>query len=697
VLSAFVIPFLFIKKKALRGAERMNRDETRALFEKGEEAWNVWALASLERKKALEEAGNWSVDWFGEGQNPETGAWLSEARADFEGVEFTADACFGSFVFPGPALFTNAHFIGKAGFANVHFAGAALFQNARFDGEAHFKQAKFYDIANFDDVAFASVADFEKTEFLRETTGPLVPAARFQKTRFAARADFRTAKFIGNAEFIRTQFAGNARFDEAEFQADASFECAVFEGTVGIVKTRFAAGAKFAQAQFRGEARIGEAEFQGNTSFEEAVFSDKATLRNAKFSGDATFQAARFAKEARFNEAQFLETVIFRAAKFAEAADFSAVAFLKPVDFHGATFSEDAVFDKAVFSQSADFPSAKFKDSASFDDAEFLARANFLQTLFRGRTSFRNVTFKGPAEFSAAQARAAFGLSGAHFAQVPSFHDASFREPPSLDNMTIADPLSLFPSQGGNGRSDPRPAFLRMMRACGDPECAARYRRLRKLAAETRDYEREREFFAQELRCRRFWHDKPLGRGLARFWIGWLYGGVSDFGRSIIRPIGLWLLSVLAFALIYLGLRRSDYFATAPSPVADTGPLFPPWPPDPGIGAVIEWVGSVIWWLILSIFNLFAGGGCIVGDTGATGEALFLSLKNSLFFLGWESPDAARRVYGCLYGFEPWSGAGERLVRVPLSVSTAAIVENALGLTLILLCLFAVRNLLRAR
>jgi hypothetical protein len=76
---------------------------------------------------------------------------------------------------------------------------------------------------------------------------------------------------------------------------------------------------------------------------------------------------------------------------------------------------------------------------------------------------------------------------------------------------------------------------------------------------------------------------------------------------------------------------------------------------------------------------------------------MFLSLKNSLFFLGWESPDAARRVYGCLYGFEPWSGAGERLVRVPLSVSTAAIVENALGLTLILLCLFAVRNLLRAR
>ena len=29
-------------------------------------------------KQALEEAGTWSVDWFGEGQNPETAAWLAE-------------------------------------------------------------------------------------------------------------------------------------------------------------------------------------------------------------------------------------------------------------------------------------------------------------------------------------------------------------------------------------------------------------------------------------------------------------------------------------------------------------------------------------------------------------------------------------------------------------------------------------------
>jgi hypothetical protein len=103
----------------------------------------------------------------------------------------------------------------------------------------------------------------------------------------------------------------------------------------------------------------------------------------------------------------------------------------------------------------------------------------------------------------------------------------------------------------------------------------------------------------------------------------------------------------------------------------------------------------VLWWFVLSIFNLFAGGGCISGDTGASGEALFLSLKNSLFMLGWESPDAARRVYACLYGFEGQPGSS--LLRIPLSVSTTAIIENILGAALLFLFLLALRNLLRAR
>ncbi len=673
----------------------MKQEETRAHWGKGEESWNAWALEMLQRKQALEDAGGWAVDWFGEGQNAETEAWLADAKADFAGLEFASDTSFESFVFPGPAIFDASQFLGKVSFANVHFAHVARFQGARFNGDAIFKAAKFYHLADFDDAAFASVADFEKAEFLRETTGPLVPAARFQKTHFSARADFRSVKFTGNAEFIKTGFGGNARFDEAEFQAEANFESAIFEATASLVKTRFAGLAKFNQAQFRGEVRLGEAEFHNMAGFEEAHFKGKATFRLARLAGEANFERARFDQDARFSDTQFSGPVNFCAAQFDHCADFQAASFAVPAEFVGSRFAGDANFGNAVFSDTADFTSVKFRENASFAGASFLAAADFHQGVFRDRANFRNVSFKGPATFAAIRSRAAFVLAGARFQQVPSLHDAAFREPPRLDDMRIVNQLSLFPVWGADVAGDPRPRFLRGLKACGDPEHASRYRRLRKLASATQDHEREREFFAQELRCRRFWLDKPLGSGVTRFWIGWLYGGVSNFGRSLTRPLALWMATVFVFCLVYLGERRSAYFASAPGPVADGAPIFPVWPDHPGLGSIVGWVASTLWWLVLSIVNLFAGGGCISGDSGASGEALFLSLKNALVLFGWESPDAARRVYACLYGFE--GKPGSSLVRIPLSVATTAIVENILGGVLIFLFLLALRNLMRTR
>lgn len=674
----------------------MNNEQTRALWEKGESQWNAWALEMLQRKERLEESGTWATDWFGEGQNQETQDWLAEARADFTGMEFAADANFANFVFPGPAAFEGAHFLGKADFASVHFAFTARFGGTRFDGDAILKQVKFYHVADFEDAAFASPADFERTEFLRDSTGPLVPAARFQKVQFGKRADFRGARFTGHAEFVRTQFGGNPRFDEAEFKADANFEGAVLEGTVGLMKTRFCGATKFDGAQFRSEARFGEVEFQKSASFEETAFAAKASFRLAQFQNETSFEAAHFADDVRFGEARFASLVSFRRARVDGNADFEQAAFVGEAEFEGARFRGDAHFEDAVFSRDANFPSVKFKDSASFSNATFHGAANFWQVTFKSRASFRQAVFEGAAVFSAVQACAAFVLAGSRFAQVPSFHVTSFREPPRFDHMTIADPLSLTPEFADKALGDPRPRLLRSMKICGDADLAARYRRLRQLATETQDNDRIQWFFAQETRCRRFWHDNPFGRGKARFWMGWAYGGVSDYGRSMIRPLMLWGASILLFTLVYLGMRTREYFTSAPDGIVAAGaPLFPTWPAHVTFWSVIQWVSGFLWWIVLSVFNLFSGGGCIAGDGRATGEAFFLSLKNSLFFLGWESPDAARRVYGCLYGFE--TQAGQALVRVPLGVSTTGVVQNVFGVVVIALFMLALRNLLRSR
>lgn len=676
----------------------MNQEETRALCDRGAEDWNAWALNMLERKKALEDAGDWSADWFGEGQNDQTKVWLDEAGADFSGVEFASDADFSSFVFPGPVIFDKAHFLGVANFLEANFADMAYFLTTQFDGEATFAKAKFYRTAKFDECSFASPANFDQAEFLQETTGPLVPAARFQKTEFGSRTDFRNTIFAGMAEFQRAAFSANARFDEAEFKADAVFEGALFDGTAGFVKTRFGASAKFTSAVFQKDARFGEAEFAGPAHFDETAFADNATFRFVTFAGDTNFQNAEFKQEARFKEAKFAETVIFRSARFAGPSDYLSCSFAKSSDFHRCKFDDDTSFENCVFSDAIEFTSAKFKGQASFAETAFHGPVKFLLTNFRGRTSFRDGVFQALADFSGVQTRAAFVLSGAKFDIVPDFHDANFSDPPSLDSMKISDPVSYRPARKSGGQ-DPRPIIFRMIRGCGDRAHAGRYRRLGKLAAATQDFERERDFFAQELRCRRFWHDKPLGGGMSRFWFGWLYSAISNFGRSIVRPVLLWGLTVLCFSLIYLGMRRAEYFTATTQPAApvDSSLIFPQWPAAGSFMDMLEWGGEVVLWFIQSIFNLFAGGGCISGDTGATGEALFLSFKNSLFFLNWESPDAARRVYSCLYGFDSIPASGEALVRVPLGVSVAATLENMIGLTIIVLFIIAARNMLRTR
>ena len=239
------------------------------------------------------------------------------------------------------------------------------------------------------------------------------------------------------------------------------------------------------------------------------------------------------------------------------------------------------------------------------------------------------------------------------------------------------------------------PYLLRGMKMGGNRDIAARYRRLRQFAADTGDYEREREFFAQELRSRRFWIDRPFGHGLGRFWLGWIYGGLSDFGRSLGRPLLTWALTLPLFALAYLTLRRGVSFAEPSDPAVNAAPAFPAWPGEPNVSAILAWSGDVGRWLLSLLTTLFAGSGCIEGDSGAIPEAFFLALKNSFFFLGWESQEAARRVYACLYGTE--SGAAGQLARVPLSVSTLAIAQNLISAFLLFLVLIAFRNALKTR
>jgi len=618
------------------GGRDMSVEQTLARWGEGKESWNAWAEELLQRKARLIEAGEWAANPFGEGENPATREWLEAARADFSDQIFPETVHFAGYIFPGPVIFANCAFSGGATFDDARFEAAAMFSKARFEDSASFKHVHFAGIADFDEAAFTSDADFEHARFAMASDGPLVVAARFSRCRFAARADFREAVFAGNAKFTRTRFDEGMRFDAAHFAGAADFACVCARGIAAFAQARFAGEASFADAAFDDEARFAEARFDGEAAFERAEFEEGALFRGAGFAGNASFEDG----------------------KFKGRAGFSACRFAAP----------------------ASFAATRFKDEADFAAARF-AEARFHRARFRAPADFEGASFSGHADFSGLRADSALTLAETRFDGAPDVLNAQIKQPPRLENMRISAPVRRF-RRWRQGERDPRPWVFRLMPVSRDGLEAARFRQLRHLARAGLDHEREGAFYAHELRAARFWRHRPLGRGAGRFWLGWLYGGIANFGRSVLRPLAIWAVTTVLFALVYLGLRDTP----APTP---TEARFPAWPDAPSFQTVMDWFAGVGEWAFQMIANLYASGGCVAGAGSASAEALYLSFKNSLFFLPWESPLAAQRVYGCLYGLEDGAAV------VPLAASVAALVQNVFGVVLLVLAALALRNMLK--
>jgi len=92
-----------------------------------------------------------------------------------------------------------------------------------------------------------------------------------------------------------------------------------------------------------------------------------------------------------------------------------------------------------------------------------------------------------------------------------------------------------------------------------------KFRRLKALAAQAKDHEREQEFFAMELRAKRFYETKSCMGLMTSI----LYQTFSDFGRSFMWPSllliavflvfggGFWLSATCSSAEISQGFRLS--------------------------------------------------------------------------------------------------------------------------------------------
>ena len=362
-------------------------------------------------------------------------------------------------------------------------------------------------------------------------------AADFSNHVFKEEANFVGLKFSGQADFSKATFRKVARFDNATFIRDARFRGTTFEGN-----------ALFHDINLVGYAEFSSATFKGNAEFENARFASKAWFDCATFEGDALFDSALFDEDVIFCSARFRRDARF--SSFFKKATFDNVEFSSYAHFQNASFIEAAAFCNCEFSGVADFYSVEFRSAARFDSARFHRDARFARCSFHGFTSLALAKFGKQAAFTASQCASIFILEGAHFAEVPDFIQAHFAEAPRLDNMRVCP-----------GHSN--------------PDRSARYRALKRFAIDGHDHAREQEYFAGELKALRGYPDRllpnplnwfrrdedgnrlPVWSGGARYWIGLIYQLMSNFGQSMLRPLGWWALAWACFTVGYLVLHFS--------------------------------------------------------------------------------------------------------------------------------------------
>ncbi|MEX0970887.1 MAG: pentapeptide repeat-containing protein [Paracoccaceae bacterium] len=251
--------------------------------------------------------------------------------------------------------------------------------------------------------------------------------------------------------------------------------------------------------------------------FENVEFKANLVAEQCVFLGVANFGRATFTQEAIFGRATFTQWAIFAGATFTEWTYFAGATFTQAADFGGATFKELAFFNEATFTQRANFRSATFDVSANFESAAFSRWAIFQNATFKQTAIFLNTSFNSETNFT-----------NTTFGEVPRIHQATMHE------------ATYFTRDAAYW---PKPDAKTAERSADD------YSRLRQFMNKLQKPDDEHFFLRQELACKAmlggWWHRLPIR----------LYGWVSDYGYSLLRPtIGLaatWLVPFLAYLVAF--------------------------------------------------------------------------------------------------------------------------------------------------
>jgi len=279
------------------------------------------------------------------------------------------------------------------------------------------------------------------------------------------------------------------------------------------------------------------ATFEGDCSFR-SIFDFDADFSGTMFSGTATFESCHFAGRISFNHCSFLDKASFVGANFARVSTFHNVFFAAESNFYNALFIWPVSFEDSEFRGSLDFscvdPSRAEIISARFVRCRFYQDAKFEQRKFLTQLDFGDSQFYSAPYFFGSTVP--FSIA---FPPIGNFFDWQ-------DAYRYKTNAILVRSANYYAHYD---------------RLSSRYRTLRYLMKQQDAYREEAMFWELEMRSRE--RSLPMHRP-----DNWLllvlsasYRTAARYGNSISRPISIWFISSLLFAVIYYSLGSHSVIA----------------------------------------------------------------------------------------------------------------------------------------
>ncbi|WP_155838361.1 pentapeptide repeat-containing protein [Hyphomonas beringensis] len=435
---------------------------------------------------------------------------------------------------------------------------------AAFFGETQFRQADFLGDADFSYAAFGMYVTFEKASFhtnARFHYAIFSGESHFTDSIFSEWAIFNNSIFLGHALFNRVAFAKFCSFHSAVFWRQAIFGAAAFSEGVSFQSTAFLEIANFSKAVFFGDANFsGEGRSLTSERVDQSIAlssqaGDTGVALEGRLTGEPAALSIARRSVKRFNA---------KGAMFLGPADFSNRDILNgpstnESDFHGAHFFHIFKLHGSVLHRGINFGSTNVKLAVERGKT----KARFLPVPDALKAGLENLKRAIPEKPQQPAGDAPEWQKEQYVREAAKWSAVYEGDIEAFQKWRQAEALAF--------KRGPRGDRIEYFRALED--C---YRTLKLFNEDRRDRVEEGRFHRLELIARRrrgrpkyttlqqlaFWQEKE-GISLRERIMSRIYGGASNYGNSVARPLVCLIIGMFLFALAYM--MMGDWFIYAPN------------------------------------------------------------------------------------------------------------------------------------